>query len=56
MNTYTQNPCLQTEIVATSDDDSSYAGLVRHDDGLVWVSYYSSHEDKTAIYLAKVKI
>ena len=39
-----------------SDGDSSYAGLVLHDDGFVWASYYSSHEDKTAIYLAKVKI
>ena len=36
-----------------SDGDSSYAGLVLHD-GLLWVSYYSSHEGKTAIYLAKV--
>ena len=38
-----------------SGGDTSYAGLVLHD-GLLWVSYYSSHEGKTAIYLAKVKI
>lgn len=38
-----------------SGGDTSYAGLVMHD-GLLWVSYYSSHEEKTAIYLAKVKI
>jgi hypothetical protein len=38
-----------------SGGDTSYAGLVRHD-GLLWISYYSSHEGKTAIYLAKVKI
>lgn len=38
-----------------SGGDSSYAGLVYHDD-LLWVSYYSSHEGKTSIYLAKVKI
>ena len=25
-------------------------------DGLLWVSYYSSHEDKTSIYLAKVEL
>jgi len=37
-----------------SGGDTSYAGLVWHDD-LLWVSYYSSHEEKTAIYLAKVK-
>ena len=38
-----------------SGGDTSYAGLVWHD-GLLWVSYYSSHEEKTAIYLAKVKV
>jgi hypothetical protein len=36
-----------------SGGDTSYTGLVWHDD-LLWVSYYSSHEGKTAIYLAKV--
>jgi hypothetical protein len=38
-----------------SGGDTSYAGLVLND-GLLWVSYYSSHEGKTAIYLAKVEI
>jgi len=38
-----------------SGGDTSYAGLVWHD-GLLWVSYYSSHEGKTSIYLAKVKV
>lgn len=38
-----------------SRGDTSYAGLVLHV-GVLWVSYYSSHEGKTAIYLAKVKI
>jgi hypothetical protein len=38
-----------------SGGDTSYPGLVWHD-GLLWVSYYSSHEKKTAIYLAKVKL
>lgn len=38
-----------------SGGDTSYAGLVPHD-GLLWVSYYSSHEEKTSIYLAKVQI
>jgi len=38
-----------------SGGDTSYAGLVWHD-GLLWVSYYSSHEGKTSIYLAKVHI
>lgn len=37
-----------------SGGDTSYAGMVWHD-GLLWISYYSSHEDKTSIYLAKVK-
>lgn len=44
-----------TPVVALpSGGDTSYAGLVRHDD-LLWVSYYSSHEGKTSIYLAKVR-
>jgi hypothetical protein len=38
-----------------SGGDSSYPGLVWHD-GLLWLSYYSSHEGKAAIYLAKVKL
>ncbi len=38
-----------------SGGDTSYAGLVWHD-GLLWISYYSSHEGKTSIYLAKVKV
>ena len=38
-----------------SGGDTSYAGLVWHD-GQIWVSYYSSHEGKTAIYLARVRI
>lgn len=37
-----------------SGGDTSYAGLVRHDD-LLWISYYSSHEGKTSVYLAKVR-
>ena len=38
-----------------SGGDTSYAGLV-WTDGLLWVSYYSSHEGRTSIYLAKVRI
>jgi N-acyl-D-aspartate/D-glutamate deacylase len=37
-----------------SNGDSSYPGFVWHD-GWLWVSYYSSHEGKTMIYLAKVR-
>jgi len=38
-----------------SGGDTSYAGLVWHDDRL-WVSYYSSHQGKASIYLAKVSV
>jgi hypothetical protein len=38
-----------------SGGDTSYAGLVWHE-ALLWISYYSSHEGKTNIYLVKVKI
>jgi hypothetical protein len=37
-----------------SGGDTSYAGLVWHDDQL-WISYYSSHEGKASIYLARVR-
>ncbi|GAA5508687.1 sialidase family protein [Novipirellula caenicola] len=44
-----------TEAIALpSGGDTSYAGMVWHDDHL-WVSYYSSHEGKTSIYLAKLR-
>ena len=38
----------------SSAKDTSYAELVWHED-MLWVSYYSSHEVKTSIYLTKVK-
>jgi hypothetical protein len=38
-----------------SGGDTSYPGLVWHD-GLLWVSYYASHEGKTSIYLARVRL
>lgn len=46
---------LQPLLQLPSGGDTSYAGLVWHD-GLLWVSYYSSHEGKTSIYLAQVSI
>lgn len=38
-----------------SGGDTSYPGLVWHE-GLLWMSYYASHEGKTSIYLAKIRI
>lgn len=38
-----------------SGGDTSYAGMVL-EDNILYVSYYSSHEGKTSIYLAKIKI
>ncbi len=38
-----------------SGGDTSYPGLLWHD-GLLYMSYYSSHEGKTSIYLARIKI
>lgn len=38
-----------------SSGDSSYPGMVWHE-GQLWISYYSSHEGKSAIYLARVKL
>jgi hypothetical protein len=38
-----------------SGGDTSYAGMVQRGD-TVWISYYSSHKGKTAIYLGKIVI
>ena len=46
---------LQEVLRLPSGGDCSYAGLVWHEDKL-WVSYYSSHEGRTSIYLAKITI
>jgi len=48
-------PSLTEFLALPSGGDSSYPGLAFHDD-LLWVSYYSSHEERTCIYLAKVKL
>ena len=45
----------QVVLTLPSGGDCSYPGMVWHD-GLLWMSYYSSHEAKTSIYLAKIRI
>lgn len=40
-------------VTLPSGGDTSYAGMVLKDN-ILYVSYYAGHEDKTAIYLAKV--
>ncbi|NOY37370.1 MAG: hypothetical protein GXO83_07310, partial [Chlorobi bacterium] len=42
-------------LVLPSGGDTSYPGMVLKDD-LLWLSYYSSHEGKAAVYLAKIKV
>ena len=45
-----------TEMLALpSGGDTSYPGLVWHE-GVLWMSYYSSHEEKSSIYLARIAI
>ncbi len=46
---------LEKLVTLPSQGDSSYPGFVWHDDRL-WMSYYSSHEGKTNIYLAQIRI
>lgn len=38
-----------------SGGDTSYPGFVWHD-GLLWMSYYASHEGKSSIYLATIRL
>jgi hypothetical protein len=51
MQKHTIEPILELP----SGGDTSYPGLVWHEDQL-WMSYYSSHEGKGKIYLAKISI
>ena len=44
---------VRPQLVLPSGGDCSYPGLVWYDN-LLWVTYYSSHEGRTSIYLAKV--
>ena len=47
-------PHLKEALELPSGGDTSYAGMVLHEER-VWISYYSSHEGKSAIYLARVR-
>jgi hypothetical protein len=46
---------LEPLIELPSGGDCSYPGMVWHDKHL-WVSYYSSHEGKASIYMAKLRL
>lgn len=50
-----QRHTLTPILTLPSGGDTSYPGLAWKDD-LLWVSYYSSHEGKTCVYLAKVRL
>jgi hypothetical protein len=45
----------QVRTVLPSGGDNSYPGFVWHD-GLLWMLYYSSHEGKASIYLARFRV
>lgn len=45
---------LKPVLTLPSGGDTSYPGLVWHE-GQLWISYYSSHEKKSSIYLARVE-
>lgn len=46
---------IDPELLLPSGGDTSYAGMVLHE-GLLWMSYYSGHEEKPCIYLARVAL
>ncbi len=45
----------QPVLTLPSGGDTSYPGMVWNE-GLLWVCYYASHEDRTSIYMAKIKL
>lgn len=49
-----ENPSLRPLLRLPSGGDTSYPGMVWHN-GILWLSYYSSHEGRTSIYLAKIR-
>lgn len=55
LSTLTLDGTLTPVLTLPSGGDTSYPGLVWHD-GLLWLSYYSSHEGRTAIYLARIRL
>jgi hypothetical protein len=46
---------LEPVLTLPSGGDTSYPGFVWHDD-ILWMSYYASHEGKTSIYIAKIRL
>lgn len=44
-----------TMVLPSGGDDTGYPGMVYHDK-ILYISYYSSHEGKAAIYLVKVQL
>ncbi|HMT68306.1 MAG TPA: hypothetical protein PKE28_11980, partial [Bacteroidales bacterium] len=42
-------------LILPGGGDCSYPGMVWHEDMLV-VSYYSSHEGKSSIYIARIRV
>jgi len=46
---------VKPELILPSGGDCSYPGMV-WDKGKLWVSYYSSHEGATDIYLARIAV
>lgn len=50
-----ENGTLETIMKLPSGGDCGYAGMVWHE-GRLWISYYSSHEARASIYLAKVEL
>lgn len=51
----TTDATIHEALTLPSGGDTSYAGLTLQND-VLWISYYSSHEQKSSIYLAKVRI
>lgn len=45
----------EPQLLLPSGGDCSYPGMVWHE-GFLWMSYYSSHEGKSSIYLARIRL
>ncbi len=55
LGTLTADGNFTRRVTLPSGGDTSYPGMLLQD-GELWVSYYSSHEGRTSVYLAKVPL
>ncbi|MBN1108187.1 MAG: hypothetical protein JXA55_05430 [Bacteroidales bacterium] len=55
VNVTTRNGKILKQVELPSGNDTSYPGMLIHRK-MLWITYYSGHEGKTSVYLAKIRM